>query len=445
MSTLTITDDQRSALALIAGTLAGGRHAFRVTDETIKREATERAVKSRRERRATLARERRNARSDRRERVFADYDIETLERIAELRAVWASMPKRSLMRRIARAILHDRSTCRECKPLAKNETCERGMVPDNWRDTVRAFRDGSRKSAELGSFPIKRDDQRITTSVLMLSARKHWHEYAGGRHVTVHGADVEDAFQSGMLAALESGDYVKRERPDGTFENIPTYGRAFWHVRASVNALATGRSLAGIRTFGTWNDEIEPFTLDEFIPRTVNDWLAYETHRDVIDSRERYVRRIAAEREERLAILSETRKSLAMLIHSGMSVRAIAGALGRTPSGILSDLSGDMAPAQRFLPHVVTDAEREDARTRVLAQAEHALRLRRIAAIAAEDSWQANYAAGSIRANGETVGNVPEWNATPAPFTVNPDAGEPLALSPLPRIAWKDNAITNVA
>jgi hypothetical protein len=201
-----LTLDQSELLASIAGTLAGGRHAFRVSDASVKDAAQSIARESRKRRNARRMAASRAVKSETRERYFADYDVDTLATIAELRKVWAEMPKRATIRDIARAVLHNSEKCRNCVAFP----CDNSVIPENWRETVREFARGVKRSRELGAFPIKRDDMRQGTSTFGYSVLKHWHAYAGGKHVTVHGHDSQDALQMAFLAAIESGDTVAR-------------------------------------------------------------------------------------------------------------------------------------------------------------------------------------------------------------------------------------------
>jgi hypothetical protein len=147
------------------------------------------------------------------------------------------------------------------------------------------------------------------------------------------------------------------------------------------------------------------------------------------DSHARTVARIERERAERLIILSETRKSLATLIGTGMSVTRIAHALGRTVDGILKDLSDDMAPAVHSLPVVVTDADMEAHRERVMAQAAHAAHLRR--------RWEiVSHVQGGSRF---TDGHAPEWHR-PSTFKPIPTGNVgPYKVT----VRWSDNVAVN--
>jgi hypothetical protein len=386
-------------LAFIAGNLAGGAHAWRA-DAAIKADATVHALKNRKAKNARRMSESRWYKADARERAYAEYDVDTLATIAELHAVWATMPKRRALRNAWRAILHDTADCKRCA----DDTCERATYPADWRDLVRAYRDGKARADELGAFAIKRDDMRMTTSLYAHSARKQWKAYAGGEWQGVHGHDYQDAVQRAFVSCIESGDTITRKTHTGAMEHVPTYGAMWSHLRQSVYALASHRAESGMRTFGTGNDEIAEFVFAEFEPRTVAEWLAYESHRDILDSQARTTARIAREREERLTILSDVRKSFATLIGSGMTVRRIANMLGRTVDGILKDLDADTMPAPHALPVVVTDWQREDAQTRVLAQAAHAHRLRAVQTIRATiQGGSLAFATASTLSAGETL------------------------------------------
>lgn len=347
------TETQTELLAKVAAGLAGGRHAWRVTDDSVKESARQLVAENRRQgknMRQNAARRARRALMQ--DAYFSDYEPGAVEAI---RAIWQNMPKRSLMRDIARALF---------RPDIETEF----VLPDDWRDIVRAHARG-RAALKSADIPIRLADFRPDGMVANY-ARKHWHQHTHGT-LAIHGVDVLDLVQDAYVSAIESGDTI---RVSG--RNVPSYAQIFRHVR---RALTTGVHRYAMATYAP--DTSESFDWSEVEPKTVEEWIAYESWRDMTDAIERASRRAREERESRLSILDSTRRAMAELVMSGMTVRQIANTLGRTVESMLSELDETIAPAMVWHSPVVTEADRQDAIERANAERAHAERLRAIQAI----------------------------------------------------------------
>lgn len=338
---LTLTDAQREALAAVAASAGNGRHAFRVKDAAVKSAAQDTVS------RARALRKRANDKASRAERVaysrmlarFNGYDAAVLCELAEhsddccqygvLLSAWKTAPKRATIRRIARAVLAPASRVDACRNCAVDGKCEAHTIPADWRETVREYARVQRIAREAGSFAISRDDMRADQrSRFYRNVVKHWHDYAGGRHVAIHGVTPDDVTQDGFIHALESRDGL-------------SFGTLYAHVRA-----VTETAIYSYRRYGNdhtsdnaplWTDadwEKGGFT-------TLHEWEAYDAWKAAQDADKARSDALTARRESDAASLSTLRSSLYALVSTGMTVRQICNILGRTPEGLLSDLAAD--------------------------------------------------------------------------------------------------------
>lgn len=348
--TLTLDADTASMLATIAASLNGGRFAHLATDATVKGEALARVAPIRAERRriksaARQASKRERLARDRAQRLamlaeWSDYSESDLVRIESVYAWYSYAPKRSLLRMYARRLFRmeapahtDTSVCAcpDCLPMG------------DWRATVRLYAAVRTYVDAAGSVGISRFDMTPTVdSRFYRNVVKHWHQYAGGRHVALHGVTPDDVFQDAMVAAIAAGDV--------TADNVPTFGSMYVHTRhateSAVYAYRRGHSHAEAFTMWTWADW-EAWASERIDPAfrvrysTDAEWQAYAAAAEAHAAEVKRAERVEAMREAYLPNLNETRQALANLVRGGMTVRRIANLLGRTPEAIAADLEAN--------------------------------------------------------------------------------------------------------
>jgi len=432
---LTLTSEQKSLLATIAATLAGGRHEFRA-DATIREESSALVATLRRKR---TNESRRNVYKWRAmgERFAFDtgYSEDELSRIAEWQDTIAELPHRDALKRIARALLNPTKDearftrkFRKANPDASPElisehySAYRESTLKDWRVTVRNYATIRDAAEMIGAFPVSLADARNSNGSRFLNyARKHW--TLAGYRPDIHGYSVEDALQDGFLSALESGHWVGKH-------HMPTYGHLWRHVRMAVVRAAWRNTVATYSpdssepfNWDAWaetaNSDIAAFVLrtDSASRQTIAEWTEYGEYRAIQECVKSTTEYVAELRHDRMVMLSECRKAFASAILSGLPLATIAHALGRTIEGMYSDLSGDIAPAVTFLPRRAdTEAEYADKMDAIARMNGHAhnLRMRRA------DIQADNYANGRVfRKNAapspfDTMDDIPEWRGMSA-------------------------------
>lgn len=367
MSTLTISDVETSLLAAVAAGLNGGRFAHLATDAAVRDAALEAVRPAREARRRASARKRSAARANVKRMeaaaraeafaAWAGYSATDEARIAEVFAIFQRSPKRSAVRRIARALLAPETFARSREFAgwdAADIAAERRATLANWRVTIRAYSAARRELAIMGAFPISRFDASPTVdSRFYRNVVKHWHNYAEGRHVAIHGVTPDDVFQDAMVAAIESGD---------TLDGVPTFGNMYMHTRRATES--------AVYTYRRGHSHGEPFTawewadweawgiaqnVDAFAYSTMPEWLAYDAARSAHDATNAFREALAESRAIRSATLSESRRALASLVMSGMTVTRIAALLGRTVEAITADIEripGDAPVTWLNVPHI---------------------------------------------------------------------------------------------
>ena len=377
MSTVTVSIDETSALAAIAAGLNGGRFAHLVTDASVKDAAMALVQPARAARRRLAARKSHMRRTDAiradlamRAEWFAewrDYSATDAARIDEVFATYASAPKRSRVRKIARALLAPETFARSREYAgwdAADIAAERRATLADWRTVIRAYADARETLARVGSFAISRADATASSdSRFYRHVVKHWHAYAGGRHVAIHGVTPDDVLQDAMVSAIAAGDCDDN--------NVPTFGSMYMHSRRAVESAVytyrRGHSHSESFTAWTWADWQEWSERhdgsDRLAHSTMPEWAAYVAARNAHDAMSAYVASIDDMRADRQESLGVTRSALAALIRQGWTVVKIANMLGRTVEAIAADMErNDAELPVTFLPSApVTDATTDDA------------------------------------------------------------------------------------
>lgn len=363
----TLTQEQAMMLANVAAGLNGGKYISRITDETILSAARDivipqrvaRAKANAAKRQATLRERIARDKAQRAEwlATWKNYSDIELSRIDAVFAAFKDAPKRSLMRRMAKRLFRthpesgivctDKASCycADCLPM------------DNWRETAKRYSVAMRAVRIAGEFPISRFDMEVNSnSRFYRNVVKHWHNYAGGKHVAIHGVTPDDVLQDAFVAAIENGDTVealesRRMDWDGIVEmraysvNIPTFGNMYMHTRqATESAVYTyrrGHAHSEDFTTWTWSDwqawAESPERRDIALRvrySTDAEWQAYHAAKRAEAKRAKAEALIAADRDAALATMEESRAMLARLILTGMPVHRIAKLIGRTVESI---------------------------------------------------------------------------------------------------------------
>jgi DNA-directed RNA polymerase specialized sigma24 family protein len=386
MEETTLTIETSALLATLAGTLAGGRHAFRVKDAAVKDAATATAKLNRAARRKDAARKAYALKVKARvSRYMVGYTLDDMVRIDALFNVWQNAPKRKTVVAAFRARNHDVSTCEGC------DACVEHITRPALIALLAAYKSARDDASAIGSFSVvnadmlmirpERDSEGrvVKGNRFYGTAIKRWTTRYQGQ-TTIAGTSVEDALQDAYVSAIESGD---------TLNGIPTFGPLWRHVATAVTTAVWSHARYGAghtsESFVPWD-----WTIEE--PLTIEDWAAYGAFRETERANEEIHAAIRSERDARLAMLEASRNALASLILQGMTVRKIASILGRTVEGIESDVNGSQAPAQVWHGGALTPTAIETLAERNRAVAKHAETLRAIRVNVEAD----NYANGRI-------------------------------------------------
>lgn len=371
----TLTSESVALLATVAAGLNGGKYISRISDESIlsaardivvprriarakanaaKRQATKRAIVAaeKAQRAEWLA-------------TWKNYSDVELSRIDAVFDAFKDAPKRSLVRRMAKSLLrvHPESGIK-CTDSA-NCYCAACLPMANWRETVKRYSNAMRAVRIAGEFPISRFDMETNVnSRFYRNVVKHWHNYAGGRHVAIHGVTPDDVLQDAFVAAIEAGDTVTASETrrmvwedDGSVivetraydVQIPTFGNMYMHTRQAVESAVftyrRGHSHAEAFSAWTWSDwqawasapERQSAAL-RVRYSTDDEWRAYHAAKDAEAKRVQAEALISDERDAATILMDESRAALASLIRGGMSAHRIAKLLGRTVESIAADM-----------------------------------------------------------------------------------------------------------
>lgn len=410
-----ITEEQLQLLAIAAANVAGGRHEFRA-DATIRQESKALVAEMRKVKRNEAKRETYKWRNVG-ERFALDmgYDEEMSSRIDAWQDALKARPhSETHMRNIARALFNPRAFER-FNSDAENVEEYRTHVLANWRSEVRAYAEWKESVADIGmTIPLSLGDMRADHGSRFFNyAVKKWNLAGYGEFL--FGADVQDAFQTAMAECIANGDWVNPSG-DGRVKGnrVPLYGALWRHV-----ALAVRRAVWQNTRF-TYDTPEPEFSWEEW-ERTPQDkeayalrfaltgsrqslaeWAEWDEYRAIREATEATRERIIAERESRLGMLDASRKAIAQLVMSGMTVQRIANALGRKVESLAADLDTDeMRPTSRFLPRRgMTESERAEKLEFAQRMEAHAANLR----MKYRDMQADNYANGRVfrRGNGST-------------------------------------------
>lgn len=346
----TLTTEQASLIAGIAASLAGGRFASRVTDETIRAEAEAIVMPRRAERRRKLSAARQ---AGKRQRVAAaraqrlawlaewsDYSADDMARIEQVHAFMSYAPKREALRRIARRLFRAEAPAHTDDRACACVDC---LDVSDWRAMVRRNAAVRTYVTTTGNVGISRFDMTPgADSRFFKSVVKHWHQYTGGKHgsVAIHGVSPEDVFQDGMVRALEAND----TDADG----IPLYAPLFGHMRqaveASVYLYRYGHSHSEAFTTWTWQDwqswaseRIDPAFRVRYSSEA--EWKAYAAAEAAESLRARRAEREESARMDRAESLEEARRLMAQFILSGGTVRKLENLLNLKAETITDNLT----------------------------------------------------------------------------------------------------------
>ena len=388
----TIDSRAASLIATIAAGLNGGQFAHLVSDESIRTQAASivAPIRAAKRRAANAKRYATKAEAIRAERAFRaelfrewnDYTPDAAARIDATFAIYGWAPKRSTVRDIARAILapdamraiirNRITTPDERAAMAGDATTwtirierrvesELSAIRSNWRETVREYRDAQRCLYAVGSFAISRFDATPSVdSRFYRNVVQHWHAYAGGRHVAIHGVTPDDIFQDAMVRAIESGDVDDN--------GIPVFGRMYMHTRHAVESAVytyrRGHNHTEPFTEWTWADWSEWASANNgnFAHRTdsnpaeIAEWLAFDAARAYQTRVTEWHAAIKSRRELLALSLDDTRQALATLLNEGMTIGTISAVLGRSVAGIVKGLDPLYSVEESTLPAMPSDA-----------------------------------------------------------------------------------------
>lgn len=311
----------------------GGRHAFRVKDETIRERAKALADSARVARKSAARKQRRlDIAADMAAlRAFNGYDASLVCaradhtadccRFGALRSVWSDAPKYRDVKRMARHLL----TAAEI---------DRAILPVNWRSIVKRYVLAREASADLGSFSISRDDMRADTRSRFFKRAAYLLSLQDGVNVA---ASPEDVFQDGIVSSLESGDGL-------------AFGSMFRHVKSSaVSAPYRYRRMGNrhsdnVRDW-TWQDWQDWAAANDGSDRlaysTDAEWQAFDAARDAHSAADAHRRFVAERRLSEASTLDESRAAWVALISQGFTVAKVCRMLGRNPETILTELYSD--------------------------------------------------------------------------------------------------------
>lgn len=352
----TLTPDATALLARVAAGLNGGRFAHLVSDETVKAEAQALVIPARDKRRRLNAQKRYAAVQSVKARNAAwlaewrDYSEEETSRIELLFDAWKDAPKRSLVRAIAKRLFRGDDAIPHTDATACS--CVDCLDMSDWRTTVKRYATARKASAILGDFAISRNDMSTSSdSRFFRHVVKHWHHYAGGKHVALHGVTPDDVLQDAFLSALEAGNVTG---------NVPTFGPMFLHSRQAVESAVYTyrRGHSHSESFSQWSwADWQAWAADNSGPRLayssdsniLAEWQAYDAARKAHEAIERHDAGLKAYREERMAGLDDARQALASLVLSGMSVTRVANVIGRTVDAIANGLDASSLPTVSYL------------------------------------------------------------------------------------------------
>lgn len=412
--TLELSQEELSLLAIAAANVAGGRHEFRA-DSAIRQESTALVAEMRKRKRNETRRETYKWRNVGERFAFdIGYGEFDSARIEEWQDVLKARPySETHMRDIAKALFNPKKFAAKHND-AENVEEYRAHVLADWRNEVRAYAEWQDAVAAIGmTIPVSLADMRADHGSRFYNyATKKW--FLAGYAEFLFGSEVADAFQTGMLSCIESGDWIN-PKADGRVKGfkVPAYGALWRHI-----ALAVRRAVWANTRF-TYDHAEPSFSWEEWETtanadatafalrlngsrQSLAEWAEYHEYRAIRDAISESVKRIEFERETRIGMLSEARRAIAQLVMGGMTVKRIAHLLGRTVEGLSADIANDdIQPAMRFLPtRGMTESERADKLEFAQRMEAHAQNLRMKYA----DMQADNYANGRIfrRGNGST-------------------------------------------
>lgn len=335
-------DARTVALLAQAAQSGGGRHAFRVADETIRDAAKSLADAARKERRSAARKQRSLDRAADAAilRAFNGYDeslmcersthTATCCNYGALIDVWKVSPKYRTLKRMSRELF-----------ARTGDEIDRDRLPANWREVVRQYVAARQAVATFGSFTLSRDDMRA-------DSRSRFFKRVSYRLSTMDYVPVtaspEDVLQDAFVSALESD------------RSLP-FGDMFRHVSAAAVSAAWRYQRMGNRhsdnvrdwTWQDWTAWAEANDGSDRLAYSTNaEWQAFDAARLAHESTEAHRRHVAKVRADETATLDATRQAWATLLADGFTVGRICKMLGRTPETVLSELQSESTlPARR--------------------------------------------------------------------------------------------------